>query len=193
MDKILFLEGLFLNLKDNICSDSDVDAVYNILRKASEVNIDKSIEWFKDIVNKYDIKNLRRDIDFLPLVRDYPVLLIKKRGIKDFINILNDVNKDNVFIVLINVFNIYDDLAIMSIILDGIREKNDKEVLRLIEDIKMEEIKENILDFDSFLEEVIKAYINNNYINKRVLLKITDMGRNDKAKALLKALIIDYI
>ena len=177
MDKILFLEGLFLNLKDNICSDSDVDAVYNILRKASEVNIDKSIEWFKDIVNKYDIKNLRRDIDFLPLVRDYPVLLIKKRGIKDFIN----------------VFNIYDDLAIMSIILDGIREKNDKEVLRLIEDIKMEEIKENILDFDSFLEEVIKAYINNNYINKRVLLKITDMGRNDKAKALLKALIIDYI
>ena len=81
MNKSDFCQLLIDDIKDEIEFDSDVVALKSLLLILLKHNIKLSFENWKYLILKYDINSLKHDINFLPIIKDYPKMLIKKQKI----------------------------------------------------------------------------------------------------------------
>lgn len=195
MDKEFYIENLYIKLKDEIKFDEDVKALFKILKQLLKINPEKSISDWLYIMNKYNLKELESEIDFTPLITMYILELLKIKDLKTILNIIEKIPKENNIIItktFINIFNkqsgIYKYIQRLIIKKD---QKREFTTLKLI----IKENKKNKISFDIeiFLKNVILLHLKYNQIDISFLLKIANLPENEKDRALLQTLLIDYI
>lgn len=196
MDKEAYIESLFNDIKDSIAFDSDVIAIHKLLEAMLKINYKKAIRMWKYIIESYDIKNLKREIDFELILNLFPSQLFNKIEIKNFFQILQDISyvKRNEINKIF--FNVYDDKSGLYIILKDLiinsKKKQEREFVNLVLKYS-EEFPKDIFDLNIFLKKIILIHINSSIIDNDFLLNLTEIPSTAKDRAILKALLIDYI
>lgn len=196
MDKEAYIESLFNDIKDSIAFDSDVIAIHKLLEAMLKINYKKAIRMWKYIIESYDIKNLKREIDFELILNLFPSQLFNKIEIKNFFQILQDISyvKRNEINKIF--FNVYDDKSGLYIILKDLiinsKKKQEREFINLVLKYS-EEFPKDIFDLNIFLKKIILIHINSSIIDNDFLLNLTEIPSTAKDRAILKALLIDYI
>lgn len=195
MDKENYISKLYDNIKDDIAFDSDIVALEKLLTAMLKININKSIEWWKYIFNKYELKDLENDIDLTPLTKHFPLELIKKIDFPQFMDIIDKLNH-NKELIYNNFFDVFDEnCGIFQIISDLISQnlkEKEKEIIYLT--INKESIySESLFDSMQFLKKVIMLHLNEKNKNIQLLLEYTEIPNSLKDKSILKSLLIDYI
>ena len=108
-DRRMQLENYVLNLLENIRYnieyDSDVEAIYSLLKK---LNSKKGITIWVQILNETSILDLRNNIDFTFLLKNYPEDILRKEGYLFWDKYIKKVNYSIRKIILQEVFNIYE-------------------------------------------------------------------------------------
>lgn len=194
MNKSVLCQLLIDDIKDEVEFDSDVSALKTLLLILLDYSEKNSFENWKYIILKYDI--LSREIDFLPLIKDYPEKLIEKVGISNFFMYMQDIPDSKLKIIYRFVFNIYNSECIVYQSLKNyIVTKNEKEESKLIENIlnKSSLFSEFVFDKFEFIKRIVILHIDNKYISIDFLKKLIDKVNNKKDQAVLKTLLIDYL
>lgn len=196
MDKEDYIESLFNDIKDSIAFDSDVIAIHKLLEAMLKINYKKAIRMWKYIIESYDIKNLKREIDFELILNLFPSQLFNKIEIKNFFQILQDISyvKRNEINKIF--FNVYDDKSGLYIILKDLiinsKKKQEREFINLVLKYSAE-FPKDIFDLNIFLKKIILIHINSSSIDNDFLINLTEIPSTAKDRAILKALLIGYI
>ncbi len=195
MDKASYINELYDNIKDNIEFDSDVIALEKILIAMLNLDVLKSIEKWIYIINKSYLNDLSKDVDLNPLIKKFPLEIIKKISFVKFIDIVEglDNNKDLVYNALFDVFE--DDCGIFEIITDFINKdlKNkEREIIYLIIE-KSRIYSQTVFDIMQFLKKIIAIHLKQKNKNISLLLEYTKIPKSIKDQSVLKSLLIDYI
>ena len=73
MNKAKYIDLLFSDIKDEVEFDIDVLSLFKILKAMLQIDVSKSVEAWLYLVNKYNVLELKKDIDFEPLLNLYLV------------------------------------------------------------------------------------------------------------------------
>ena len=198
MDKASFIEQLYHDLKDDIEFDEDIRALSSILKELIKIDENKSINNWIFIMTKYKWNKLNKDIDFSPLVTDFIVEVLKNNSIKKIFEILQPLPLNNQQLIKDQFFNVFDlnsgiNQYLKNLINDKM--KNNNQIFLEIKLILNYSKNLNKLIFyeEFFLKNVIKMYLEQPEKDIAFLLKIIELTKDNKNKALLKTLLIDYI
>ena len=196
MDKLKLICDLFDDIKDNIEYDSDITAIYELIIRLLDYDEDLALKLWLYLVNKYDIIKLRKDIDFTLLLEEFPFTFLKRRGLKTFCDACFLIEKEKALYlkrIFFNVFN--DESLILKLVQSYIKEEKSKKEKELIELIYKNsgEIPREVFDFATFIKKVIYFHLQYEKINVNFLLVFIDKVKNNKDKAVLKTLLIDYL
>lgn len=194
MDKGVFLNELFENIKDKIEFDSDVFAIYRILIGFLKIDIDTAIKKWQYILKKYDIPSLKKDIDFTPLLNTFPTNLFQIIPLERFYQILENMPYNN--LIYENIFNAFDNASALYTEINKLiannEEEKEKETIRIIIQ-KLENYPKTSFDISTFLKNIILTHLNQKRKNIALLLEYTDIPKDIKEKSVLKTLLIDYL
>lgn len=195
MDKELYIENLYIKLKDEIKFDEDVKALFEILKKLLKINPEKSINAWLYIMQKYNLKELEREIDFTPLITLYILELLKVKDLKTFLNIIEEIPKENKVIIKRDFINIFDEHSGIYQYLQCliVKKEQKKEITTLKLVIKEKKGDRITFDIEIFLKNVIFLHLKLKQIDISFLLQIASLPPNEKDRVLLQALLIDYI
>ena len=198
MDKASFIEQLYHDLKDDIEFDEDIRALSSILKELIKIDENKSINNWIFIMIKYKWNKLNKDIDFSPLVTDFIVEVLKNNSIKKIFEILQPLPLNNQQLIKDQFFNVFDlnsgiNQYLKNLINDKMKNNN-----QIFLEIKLilnysKNLNKLIFDEEFFLKNVIKMYLEQPEKDIAFLLKIIELTKDNKNKALLKTLLIDYI
>ncbi|CDF12290.1 unknown [Mycoplasma sp. CAG:776] len=198
MDKASFIEQLYHDLKDDIEFDEDIRALSSILKELIKIDENKSINNWIFIMTKYKWNKLNKDIDFSPLVTDFIVEVLKNNSIKKIFEILQPLPLNNQQLIKDQFFNVFDlnsgiNQYLKNLINDKMKNNN-----QIFLEIKLilnysKNLNKLIFDEEFFLKNVIKMYLEQPEKDIAFLLKIIELTKDNKNKALLKTLLIDYI
>lgn len=194
MNKSVLCQLLIDDIKDEVEFDSDVSALKTLLLILLDYSEKNSFENWKYIILKYDI--LSKEIDFLPLIKDYPEKLIEKVGISNFFIYMQDIPNSKLKAIYRYVFNVYNsECIIYQSLKNYIVTRNEKEESKLIENIlnKSFLFSEFVFDKFEFIKRIVILHIDNKYISIDFLKKLIDKVNNKKDQAVLKTLLIDYL
>ena len=195
MNKALYIEKLYSKLKDEVEFDEDVEALFTILKNMLKINPKKSMKYWVYLMEKYNLKELNHEIEFTPLTENYLLELLNYNDLEFILNLLQSLPNDNNIIIKKDFVNIFNKKSgIYQYIKKLIRKKEftkEFEVLSFI----INESKNDKWTFDTevFLKNVIMIHLQFNKKDIHFLLKLTNLAKNDKDKALLQTLLIDYI
>lgn len=149
-------------------------------------------------MTKYKWNKLNKDIDFSPLVTDFIVEVLKNNSIKKIFEILQPLPLNNQQLIKDQFFNVFDlnsgiNQYLKNLINDKMKNNN-----QIFLEIKLilnysKNLNKLIFDEEFFLKNVIKMYLEQPEKDIAFLLKIIELTKDNKNKALLKTLLIDYI
>lgn len=198
MDKASFIEQLYHDLKNDIEFDEDIRALSSILKELIKIDENKSINNWIFIMTKYKWNKLNKNIDFSPLVKDFIVEVLKNNSIKKIFEILQPLPLNNQQLIKDQFFNVFDlnsgiNQYLKNLINDKMKNNN-----QIFLEIKLilnysKNLNKLIFDEEFFLKNVIKMYLEQPEKDIAFLLKIIELTKDNKNKALLKTLLIDYI
>ena len=195
MDKASFIDLLYDELKDKIEFDEDVEALSKILIATLQIDRKLSQNRWLYIMQRYNLKTLKEEIDFYPLIENYLKKYLDYTNLKELLNLIsllpinNKIIVDNIFMNTFNQ-NSYLYQYFKKNILAG---KFEKELLEIKMIISSYNNNKYIFSETNFLKNIILIHINTNKINLEYLLKLTNIPQCPKAQSLLKSLLIDYI
>ena len=195
MNKLRMELKLFHILKDNLEFDRDILGIVKILEKILDNDKEEAIKAWTYLLERYDIKSLAKDLDFTPLLKDFSGDLIEKVGLDKFLEIRKNLGEDKQFLIDLYVFNCYQESAIIEVIQKLIMKEEFLKERKLIEELKEKEhiLRKEFFNLDDLLKVVVELHIKLNKINGDFLKSLIEMASLEKEKALLLALIIDYI
>ena len=188
---------LYENLKDNLEFDFDVISMVKILKKILQKDKKEAILAWTYLLDNYSIKDLKEDIDFSPLIKDFSEILIKDIGIEEFLKIRESLKEDNQFWIDFYVFNCYDENAgikeIMEELIKSSLQDKEKEILWELYKEKNKFHKE-FFDISDLLRLVVLLHIKYKKVDLDFLVSLIEGWElKEKNKALLYTLLIDYI
>lgn len=196
MNKHDYIMDLYNDIKDRIELDSDVGALYTILCKLFQMDREESIKCWKYLILKYDIKEIGRDIDFLPLIKDYPIMILENLGLNAFFQEVEDISHDKLEYIYQFLFNIYDANSFIYQSLDYYIKRNryqdEKKLIQIFLEKKKDFFK-GVFDQTEFIRRVILIHLKRKNVSLEFINYLIDLIDNTKDKAVLKTLIIDYI
>lgn len=194
MEKENYIAKLFNDIKDNIEFDSDIIAIITLLTKMLDYDVKQSFFNWKYVVQKYDIPKLMTDIDFEPLLKDYPIRLLEKVGYSSFFEYIKTIPKTIQNLIYSYLFNVFSKSFLYDIILSFIHNKKIKEEKKFVIFILKQSsfFPKDIFDTMEFLKKTIFLHIKEKYIPIKILLEFTEYPTNKKEQAVLKSLLIDY-
>lgn len=196
MKKGDYIDKLYNEIKDNIELDIDIISIKKLLDAKFELDIYDSIQKWKYILNKYDIKKLSKDMDWHSITIEFPNKIISNLGINKFDDLLKDVNYSKRRFLFNQMFNIFDDNSSVIVILKKYivnnEKKQEKDFINYIISIQ-ELISKDVFDLTYFLKKVILFHIEYNKINIKYFYELSELPKEPKNKAILKALFVDYI
>ena len=195
MNQAHFIEELFNSLKDKIEFDEDISALFQILKKMLKINKKKSIEYWLYIMNHYNLKDMRKEINFEPLTNNYLLEILKIDNLSNLYYLLEIILPVNKKIIEGTFFNIYKKnsgiyMYFKKIIIKKAKEQEISEIKLVIN----QEIN-NKMFFDTveFLKRIMEYHLKIKDTDLNHLLKIAMIPQNKKDQSLLKTLLIDYI
>ena len=194
MDKRLSLKKLYDNLKDNLEFDSDVIAINKVLCALFKIDKETAIKSWKYIFQKYNLNTLKEDIDFTPIIKDFPAILFQELTLTDFLNILAKIPSKKE--ILLNIFNTFDNNSALNLKLTKlIIAKNETEEKQFILEIVKykDKLPKLVFDLNTFLQTAILKHLEIPNFNLKLLQEYTQLPDNNKDKTLLKILLIDYL
>lgn len=196
MNKHDYIMNLYNDIKDNVELDSDVVALYTILCRLFQIDLEESISCWKYLILKYDIKEKGRDIDFLPLIKDYPIKILEKLGLSCFFQKTDGIPQSKLEYIYQFLFNIYDANSFIYQSLDYYikrsRYQDEKKLIQIFLEKKKDFFK-GIFDQTEFIRRVILLHLKRKNVSLEFINYLIDLIDNAKDKAVLKTLIIDYI
>lgn len=196
MNKHDYIMDLYNDIKDRIELDSDVGALYTILCKLFQMDREESIKCWKYLILKYDIKEMGRDIDFLPLIKDYPIMILENLGLNAFFQEVESISHSKLEYIYQFLFNIYDANSFIYQSLDYYIKRNryqdEKKLIQIFLEKKKDFFK-GIFDQTEFIRRVILLHLKRKNVSLEFINYLIDLIDNAKDKAVLKTLIIDYI
>jgi len=188
------LKILFNNIIDNLELDDDIVAIAKILEVLLHVNKKESFKNFKKVLNKYDIRRLKYDIDFTSLLVLYPIKIEEILGVKSFLDFVSSLNLKQKRLFYEYFFNTYKESGIVLLFKDVIK-NNEKEN----EELLIKFITENDQDFPALIYSrvqlfkwIIKFHLDYNLIDISFLISLCEMT-NPKDAAVLKTLLLDIL
>ncbi len=196
MNRENYIENLFNDIKDDVLIDTDVIALEKLLVALLESDFETSVNNWKYLLSKYDIKAYNKDVDFSPLLNSYPLELIKKVGLKNFFVLIRSVNflkRRKIYKLL---FNVYDFNSGIYIILKDVISKKELDLEKTMIELILENQDEypiDVFDLNFFLKNVILLHLELNVVDDVFLLGLTDIPESAKERAVLKTLLIDYV
>ncbi len=194
-DRRMQLENYVLNLLENIRYnieyDSDVEAIYSLLKK---LNSKKGITIWVQILNETSILDLRNNIDFTFLLKNYPEDVLRKEGYLFWDKYIKKVNYSIRKIILQEVFNIYELNSIVYYLFRNSLGTLEDADLFINWVLKMGN-QECSLYFDEtlFLKNIIITYLETDNFKLEFLKKLSEITHDLKEQAVLKALWIDKL
>lgn len=194
-DRRMQLENYVLNLLENIRYnieyDSDVEAIYSLLKK---LNSKKGITIWVQILNETSILDLRNNIDFTFLLKNYPEDVLRKEGYLFWDKYIKKVNYSIRKIILQEVFNIYELNSIVYYLFRNSLGTLEDADLFINWVLKMGN-QECSLYFDEtlFLKNIIITYLETDNFKLEYLKKLSEITHDLKEQAVLKALWIDKL
>lgn len=196
MNKAKYIDLLFSDIKDEVEFDIDVLSLFKILKAMLQIDVSKSVEAWLYLVNKYNVLELKKDIDFEPLLNLYLVELLNYRTFLEVREVISMVCVDNQQIIwqfFLNSFN--ENSGIYKYIDKLILDENYEEELKVIKDLvkRKDEFDKAIFDVLTFLKNIVFKHIQRGKTNINFLMQLANMAISRKDRAILKTLLIDYI
>jgi len=161
MNKSDFCQLLIDDIKDEIEFDSDVVALKSLLLVLLNYNVKLSFENWKYLILNYDINSMKQDINFLPLIRDYPKMLIKKIGVENFFDFMQEIPFLKTNIIYVTIFNVFSSDCLIYQSLEYYMKNNDN-------DSELKFIK-SILNKSSYFSTL---FFNKTEMIKRIILHL---------------------
>lgn len=195
MNKSDFCQLLIDDIKDEIEFDSDVVALKSLLLILLKHNIKLSFENWKYLILKYDINSLKHDINFLPIIKDYPKMLIKKIGVENFFDFMQEIPFFKANIIYITLFNVFSSDCLIYQSLEYYMKNNDNDSeLDFIKSILNKSSYFSTLFFNKteMIKRIIILHIENKSVQLDFLKSLIDKIDSKKEQAVLKTLLIDY-
>ncbi len=192
--KSKYFEDIFNELKDKIEYDSDVDALYVVINKMLDIDVNMAVDWWKYLLYTYDFNRLRKEIDFKGIIYDMPLELLKRGLWEEFWKVRSSLDLDKISVLDDKVFNVYKDSVIKETLEFMIMEnevEKEKEFINYI--LKKESISREIFDLTDFVKMIIIMHLKYDRIDIAWLISLTEYPKDNKDKAKLKTLLIDYI
>lgn len=196
MGKGDFAQQLFNDIKDEVLYDSDVVALESLLFIMLEYDVNMSFENWQYLILKYDIKNLMMNIDFKPIINNYPIKLWEKVGLKQFFKYMQTIPNNKAKLIYDTIFNIYNSNCFIYHYLEPlIKENNIKEEKKMIHDIlrKSDDFSTIIFDKTELLRRIILLHLEQKKVAVDLLEELINYIDNKKDRAILNTLIIDYL
>ena len=193
--KSKYIEQLFNELKDRVEYDSDIKALYLIINKMLDIDENRAIEWWVYLLNNYDFKSLKNDIDFRGILYDIPKEMFK-RGLGDnFWRIRGSIKEDKKKIIDNSVLNVYKDSAIKDVLEYMVMEKKFLEEKKLVNNIldNRADIAKEVFELGDFVRFIIMLHLKYDNIDKDWLFHLIYLLDDNKERAKLSTLLIDYI
>ena len=196
MNKAKYIDLLFSDIKDEVEFDIDVLSLFKILKAMLQIDVSKSVEAWLYLVNKYNVLEKKKDIDFEPLLNLYLVELLNYRTFLEVREVISMVCVDNQQIIwqfFLNSFN--ENSGIYKYIDKLILDENYEEELKVIKDLvkRKDEFDKAIFDVLTFLKNIVFKHIQRGKTNINFLMQLANMAISRKDRAILKTLLIDYI
>lgn len=196
MNKAKYIDLLFSDIKDEVEFDIDVLSLFKILKAMLQIDVSKSVEAWLYLVNKYNVLELKKDIDFEPLLNLYLVELLNYRTFLEVKGVISMVCVDNQQIIwqfFLNSFN--ENSGIYKYIDKLILNENYEEELEVIKDLvkRKDEFDKAIFDVLTFLKNIVFKHIQRGKTNINFLMQLANMAISRKDRSILKTLLIDYI
>ena len=196
MNKAKYIDLLFSDNKDEVEFDIDVLSLFKILKAMLQIDVSKSVEAWLYLVNKYNVLELKKDIDFEPLLNLYLVELLNYRTFLEVREVISMICVDNQQIIwqfFLNSFN--ENSGIYKYIDKLILNENYEEELEVIKDLvkRKDEFDKAIFDVLTFLKNIVFKHIQRGKTNINFLMQLANMAISRKDRAILKTLLIDYI
>ena len=196
MNKAKYIDLLFSDIKDEVEFDIDVLSLFKILKAMLQIDVSKSVEAWLYLVNKYNVLELKKDIDFEPLLNLYLVELLNYRTFLEVREVISMVCLDNQQIIwqfFLNSFN--ENSGIYKYIDKLILDENYEEELKVIKDLvkRKDEFDKAIFDVLTFLKNIVFKHIQRGKTNINFLMQLANMAISRKDRDILKTLLIDYI
>ena len=196
MNKAKYIDLLFSDIKDEVEFDIDVLSLFKILKAMLQIDVSKSVEAWLYLVNKYNVLELKKDIDFEPLLNLYLVELLNYRTFLEVKGVISMVCVDNQQIIwqfFLNSFN--ENSGIYKYIDKLILNENYEEELEVIKDLvkRKDEFDKAIFDVLTFIKNIVFKHIQRGKTNINFLMQLANMAISRKDRAILKTLLIDYI
>lgn len=196
MSKVQYAKKLFDDIKDEVDCDSDIIALESLLLILLDNDVQESILNWKYLILKYDINKLMKDIDFLPIIKDYPNALLKKINVDLFFQYMNDFPLEKMQIIYNQIFNIYEsDCFIYQSLNYYISKHNYVEEKKFIHAIlnQSKNFFIGVFDQTEFIRRIILLHLKHHQINDDYIFELIKCVDNKKDQAVLKTLLIDYI
>lgn len=196
MNKAKYIDLLFSDIKDEVEFDIDVLSLFKILKAMLQIDVSKSVEAWLYLVNKYNVLELKKDIDFEPLLNLYLVELLNYRTFLEVREVISMICVDNQQIIwqfFLNSFN--ENSGIYKYIDKLILDENYEEELKVIKDLvkRKDEFDKAIFDVLTFLKNIVFKHIQRGKTNINFLMQLANMAISRKDRSILKTLLIDYI
>ena len=180
-------------LKNNISFDRDIEAIFQILKYFLKNDVQIAITNWLDIIQKYNIKDYQKDINFKLLLYDFPIILIEEIGLAAYFTLRTSINHDNKFLLDNNLFNVFDAHAgIYIIIKKYIDITNIKNITTIMYKYR-HTIAQDIFDYDILISNIIKLYIENQIIDINYFTNLIKTIKDKKEQIIASTFLIDYI
>lgn len=194
MAKDEYIENLFNNIKDDIQFDRDINALQTLIDSMFLINEEKSYNMYTYIIKNTDIEEKILDIDFTYFLVDFPIKIIKEKGLKKFFQItkkLTDSKKEFLYSKIFNIF--HKDSLIHNLIKESVLlndEIQEKEIISLI--LQQEKYLKKVFDITEFIKDILKIHLNNNKVNITLLKEFVGIPKVVKDQTLLKVFLLNY-
>lgn len=195
MGKSDYAEKLYDAIKDEVKCDSDILALESLLEIIIEEDIEKSFERWKYVILKYDFLELLDDVDFTPIMRNFPTIFLEKVGVTTFFSYMSNISIDKAQVIYSYIFDIYDRDSYLNLSLITYIESNnflneEKFIYSILD--RSESFFVGFFDITEFIRNIIMKHIEYKSMPYSLIKKLVDMLDNKKDKAVLKTLLIDY-
>lgn len=196
MNKSEFCQNLFDDIKDDIEFDSDVVALYSLLLTMLKFDIEESLENWKYLILKNDLNDKKNEIDFKPIIKDYPEKLFSEMGVQKFFDYMDNIPSNKAKIIYDNIMDVYNsDCFIYGSLRYYIEKNDDQEERNIIRNIldKSNDFSKIIFDKTELIRRIICIHIDSKKIPLDLIKDLINNVENKKERAVLKTLIIDYL
>lgn len=148
------------------------------------------------MMKKYNLKEIKGEIDWNPLINQFLLELLKYKSLNDVFSLLFQLSEDNMLIIEETFFNTFETTSgIYSYFKRNVFNEKNSIILNDLKHILKFKNNFNKLFFDetTLLKNIILLHLEHHFINLSHLTKIADLVQNPKEQAILKSLFIDYI